>query len=99
MICCEPTDGVLRYENQTNDRGQTRPIIIITATMKRNCYVFLRRCFFHYIRFPDKETMEEIVEVHFSPQKELLSEGSNAFMDLREVVGSAVPSTSELLTG
>ena len=60
---------------------------------------FLRRCFFHYIRFPDKETMEKIVQVHF-PQlkKSLLREALEAFFDIREVPGlKKKPSTSELL--
>ena len=60
---------------------------------------FLRRCFFHYIRFPDRETMERIVEVHFPGLKrELLREALEAFFDLREVPGiKKKPSTSELL--
>jgi MoxR-like ATPase len=60
---------------------------------------FLRRCFFHYIRFPDKETMAEIVDVHFPGlKKELLKEALEAFYRLRDVPGlKKKPSTSELL--
>jgi MoxR-like ATPase len=60
---------------------------------------FLRRCFFHYIRFPDRETMTQIVDVHFPDlQRNLLREALNVFYDMREVPGlKKKPSTSELL--
>ncbi|OZA92181.1 MAG: ATP-binding protein, partial [Erythrobacter sp. 34-65-8] len=60
---------------------------------------FLRRCFFHYIKFPDRETMREIIEVHFPGiQKTLVSKAMDIFYDLRDVPGlKKKPSTSELL--
>jgi len=77
-----------------------RPIIIITSNNEKELPdAFLRRCFFHYIKFPDKETMERIVDVHFPKlKKELLSEALNAFYEVRDVPGlKKKPSTSELL--
>lgn len=88
------------YETKQTVVARHRPIIIITSNNEKELPdAFLRRCFFHYIRFPDKETMEAIVEVHFPGlKKELLSEALNAFYDLREVTGlKKKPSTSELL--
>ena len=60
---------------------------------------FLRRCFFHYIRFPDKETMQRIVDVHYPGlKKELLAEALRVFFDMRDMPGlKKKPSTSELL--
>lgn len=88
------------YETQTTVKAKHRPIIIITSNNEKELPdAFLRRCFFHYISFPDKDTMKDIVEVHFPGlKKELLSEAMNVFFDLRELPGlKKKPSTSELL--
>jgi MoxR-like ATPase len=88
------------YETKETVTAKNRPIIVITSNNEKELPdAFLRRCFFHYIRFPDKETMAEIVEVHYPGlQKRLVSEALNAFYDLREVPGlKKKPSTSELL--
>ena len=88
------------YETHETIVAKHRPIIVITSNNEKELPdAFLRRCFFHYIRFPDKETMEDIVEVHYPGlKKELLSEALNAFYELREVPGlKKKPSTSELL--
>ena len=88
------------YETKQTISARQRPIIMITSNNEKELPdAFLRRCFFHYIRFPDKETMERIVEVHFPGLKrELLREALEAFFDLREVPGiKKKPSTSELL--
>jgi MoxR-like ATPase len=77
-----------------------RPIIVITSNNEKELPdAFLRRCFFHYIRFPDADTMRDIVEVHYPGlKKALLEEALNAFYDLRDVPGlKKKPSTSELL--
>ena len=88
------------YETQQLVKAKTRPLVIITSNNEKELPdAFLRRCFFHYIRFPEKETMEKIVQVHF-PQlkKNLLREALEAFFDIREVPGlKKKPSTSELL--
>ena len=88
------------YETQQRVKAKNRPLVIITSNNEKELPdAFLRRCFFHYIRFPDKETMEKIVQVHF-PQlkKALLREALEAFFDIREVPGlKKKPSTSELL--
>ena len=88
------------YETQQLVKAKNRPLVIITSNNEKELPdAFLRRCFFHYIRFPDKETMEKIVQVHF-PQlkKSLLREALEAFFDIREVPGlKKKPSTSELL--
>jgi len=88
------------YETRETIRARHRPIIIITSNNEKELPdAFLRRCFFHYIRFPDKETMERIVHVHFPDLKrELLKESLEAFFEVREVPGlKKKPSTSELL--
>jgi len=88
------------YETQQTVRAKHRPIIIITSNDEKELPdAFLRRCFFHYIRFPDKETMAEIVQVHFPDLKQdLVREALEAFFELREVPGlKKKPSTSELL--
>ena len=88
------------YETQELVRARHRPIIVITSNNEKELPdAFLRRCFFHYIRFPDGETMTRIVEVHFPGLKrELLKEALEAFYRLREVPGlKKKPSTSELL--
>jgi MoxR-like ATPase len=88
------------YETQQLVKATNRPLVIITSNNEKELPdAFLRRCFFHYIRFPEKETMAKIVQVHF-PQlkKNLLREALEAFFDIREVPGlKKKPSTSELL--
>jgi MoxR-like ATPase len=88
------------YETKRLVKARHRPIIIITSNNEKELPdAFLRRCFFHYIKFPDKETMEKIVDVHFpSLKKNLLREALNAFYKVRDVPGlKKKPSTSELL--
>ena len=88
------------YETQKLVKAVHRPIIVITSNNEKELPdAFLRRCFFHYIRFPDKETMASIVDVHYPDLKrDLLSEALNAFYKVREVPGlKKKPSTSELL--
>jgi MoxR-like ATPase len=88
------------YETGETIKAVNRPIVIITSNNEKELPdAFLRRCFFHYIRFPEKETMEKIVAVHF-PQlkKSLLREAMEVFFEVREVPGlKKKPSTSELL--
>ncbi|MFO1402530.1 MAG: MoxR family ATPase [Steroidobacteraceae bacterium] len=88
------------YETRELVRARHRPIILITSNNEKELPdAFLRRCFFHYIRFPDEATMRRIVEVHFPRLKqELLAEALGAFFQLRETPGlKKKPSTSELL--
>jgi MoxR-like ATPase len=88
------------YETGETVRAKQRPIVIITSNNEKELPdAFLRRCFFHYIRFPDAETMAQIVEVHFPDlKKRLLKEALGLFFELREVKGlKKRPSTSELL--
>ena len=88
------------YETQQLIKAVHRPIIVITSNNEKELPdAFLRRCFFHYIKFPDKDTMERIVDVHYPGlKKALLSEALNAFYRVREVPGlKKKPSTSELL--
>jgi len=88
------------YETGETVRAKVRPIVIITSNNEKELPdAFLRRCFFHFIAFPDEETMEKIVEVHFPDLKgRLLSEALNMFFELRSVPGlKKKPSTSELL--
>ena len=88
------------YETGERVKAAQRPIVIITSNNEKELPdAFLRRCFFHYIRFPDRETMERIVRVHFPDiQKNLVAEAMNIFFDIREVPGmKKKPSTSELL--
>jgi MoxR-like ATPase len=88
------------YETGETVKAVHRPIVIITSNNEKELPdAFLRRCFFHYIRFPDPETMAAIVEVHFPKLKqELLRAALNAFFEIREVPGlKKKPSTSELL--
>jgi len=88
------------YETKELVKAKQRPIVFITSNNEKELPdAFLRRCFFHYIRFPDKQTMEKIVAVHF-PQlkKSLLREAMEVFFEVREVPGlKKKPSTSELL--
>ena len=88
------------YELRKTISAKQRPIVMITSNNEKELPdAFLRRCFFHYIRFPDRETMEKIVEVHFPGLKqELVQEALTIFFDVREVPGlKKKPSTSELL--
>ncbi|MDX3904078.1 MAG: MoxR family ATPase [Pigmentiphaga sp.] len=88
------------YETRETVRAVHRPLVIITSNNEKDLPdAFLRRCFFHYIRFPDKETMERIVKVHYPGlKKELLSAALDSFFQLRETPGlKKKPSTSELL--
>jgi MoxR-like ATPase len=88
------------YETRELIRATHRPIIIITSNNEKELPdAFLRRCFFHYIRFPDADTMRAIIDVHFPGLKqELLSEALKTFFELRETPGlKKKPSTSELL--
>ena len=90
------------YVHETRElvQARQRPIVVITSNNEKELPdAFLRRCFFHFIRFPDPETMTRIVAVHYPQLKrELLSEALNAFYKLREVPGlKKKPSTSELL--
>ncbi len=88
------------YETRETIRARHRPIIIITSNNEKELPdAFLRRCFFHYIRFPDAETMQRIVEVHFPGIKQaLLADALEAFYRIRDVPGlKKKPSTSELL--
>lgn len=88
------------YETQQLVKAKHRPLIIITSNNEKELPdAFLRRCFFHYIRFPELATMKKIVEVHFpSLKKELLAEALGLFFEVREVAGlKKKPSTSELL--
>jgi len=88
------------YETKELVKAAQRPIVFITSNNEKELPdAFLRRCFFHYIRFPDKETMEKIVEVHFPGLKRsLLREALEVFFEVREVPGlKKKPSTSELL--
>jgi MoxR-like ATPase len=88
------------YETQKLVKAKHRPAIIITSNNEKELPdAFLRRCFFHYIKFPDKETMQRIVDVHFpNLKKSLLREALEVFFEIREVPGlKKKPSTSELL--
>jgi MoxR-like ATPase len=88
------------YETRETVVAKQRPIVVITSNNEKELPdAFLRRCFFHYIRFPDRDTMTEIVEVHFPGlQKKLLAEALTVFYEIREVPGlKKKPSTSELL--
>jgi len=88
------------YETQQMVKAKNRPIIIITSNNEKELPdAFLRRCFFHYIRFPDRKTMSQIVDVHFpNVKKNLLKEALDIFFEIREVPGlHKKPSTSELL--
>jgi len=88
------------YETQETVVAKVRPIVIITSNNEKELPdAFLRRCFFHYIRFPEEAVMREIIEVHHPQiQNRLVKEALNVFYDLREVPGlKKKPTTSELL--
>jgi MoxR-like ATPase len=88
------------YETGENVVAKTRPIILITSNNEKELPdAFLRRCFFHYIQFPDRDTMQEIVDVHHPDiKKDLVKEAMEIFFDVRKVPGlKKKPSTSELI--
>jgi MoxR-like ATPase len=88
------------YETGETIRARHRPIVIITSNSEKELPdAFLRRCFFHFIKFPDAETMRDIVDVHFPGLKQhLVAESLRVFFELRDVPGlKKRPSTSELL--
>ncbi len=88
------------YETKQLVKAKKRPVIIITSNNEKDLPdAFLRRCFFHYIRFPDRETIKKIVDVHFpGVKKALLQRALEVFFDIREIPGlKKKPSTSELL--
>ncbi|HTR17285.1 MAG TPA: MoxR family ATPase [Acetobacteraceae bacterium] len=88
------------YETRQTISARHRPVVIITSNNEKELPdAFLRRCFFHYIRFPDRETMERIVQAHYPDLKqELAREALNVFFAIREAPGlKKKPATSELL--
>nr|WP_315456214.1 MoxR family ATPase [uncultured Sphingorhabdus sp.] len=88
------------YETQETVKAAERPIVIITSNNEKELPdAFLRRCFFHYIKFPDRTTMQAIIDVHFPGiQKMLVSKAMDIFYEVRDVPGlKKKPSTSELL--
>ncbi len=88
------------YETSETVVAENRPIVLITSNNEKELPdAFLRRCFFHYIQFPDKDTMRDIVAVHYPDiQKELVAQAMKMFYEIREVPGlKKKPSTSELL--
>ncbi|MBF8176175.1 AAA family ATPase [Herminiimonas contaminans] len=88
------------YETREMVKAKHRPLVIITSNNEKELPdAFLRRCFFHYIKFPDRDTMEQIVAVHFpNLKRELLAKALEVFYQIREVSGlKKKPSTSELL--
>jgi MoxR-like ATPase len=88
------------YETRETIKAIQRPLVFITSNNEKELPdAFLRRCFFHYIKFPDRDTMAKIVDVHYPGlKKELLKEALEVFFELREVPGlKKKPSTSELI--
>jgi MoxR-like ATPase len=88
------------YETGENIKATQRPIVVITSNNEKELPdAFLRRCFFHYINFPDRETMQSIIEVHHpSIKQDLVKEAMEIFFDVRKVPGlKKKPSTSELI--
>ncbi|HWF00272.1 MAG TPA: MoxR family ATPase [Caulobacteraceae bacterium] len=88
------------YETNETIRAKVRPVVVITSNNEKELPdAFLRRCFFHYIRFPDDQTMRQIIEVHYPGIKQkLVAEALRIFYDMRKVPGlKKKPSTSELL--
>ncbi len=88
------------YETQRTIAAKHRPVVIITSNNEKELPdAFLRRCFFHYIRFPDRETMDRIVEAHYPGiRNDLAREALNVFFQIRDVPGlKKKPATSELL--
>ena len=88
------------YETDETIKAKLRPVVIITSNNEKELPdAFLRRCFFHYIKFPDDATMRQIVDVHFPGiKRKLVAEALRIFFDMRKVPGlKKKPSTSELL--
>ena len=88
------------YETQQYIKARQRPIVVITSNNEKELPdAFLRRCFFHYISFPDHDTMKDIVDVHFpNLQQEIVRDALEVFFDVRKVPGlKKKPSTSELI--
>ncbi|GEO00631.1 ATPase AAA [Novosphingobium sediminis] len=88
------------YETHETIAAKERPIVVITSNNEKELPdAFLRRCFFHYIKFPDRQTMQSIIDVHFPGiQKTLVAKAMDIFYEVREVPGlKKKPSTSELL--
>ena len=88
------------YETQKLVKATTRPIVIITSNNEKELPdAFLRRCFFHYIEFPNSQTMEKIVDVHYPEiKKDLVRQAMDGFFDVRKIPGlKKKPSTSELI--
>ncbi len=88
------------YETRERVEAKDRPIVVITSNNEKELPdAFLRRCFFHYIKFPDRDTMQAIIDVHFPGiQKILVSKAMDIFYEVRDVPGlKKKPSTSELL--
>ena len=88
------------YETKETIKAKQRPVVIITSNNEKELPdAFLRRCFFHYINFPDRQTMQEIVNVHHPKiKKKLVKEALDIFFDIRKVPGmKKKPSTSELI--
>jgi MoxR-like ATPase len=88
------------YETRELIKAKHRPLVIITSNNEKDLPdAFLRRCFFHYIRFPDAEVMQQIVDVHFPHiKKDLLSAALKQFYEVRNLPGlKKKPSTSELI--
>ncbi|WP_108883126.1 AAA family ATPase [Anderseniella sp. Alg231-50] len=88
------------YETGETVKAANRPVVIITSNNEKELPdAFLRRCFFHFIKFPDADTMKDIIEVHYPGLKQrLVSEALNIFYEVRDVPGlKKKPSTSELL--
>ena len=88
------------YETQERITAAERPIVVITSNNEKELPdAFLRRCFFHYIKFPDRDTMQAIIDVHFPGiQRTLIAKALEVFYDVRDVPGlKKKPSTSELL--
>jgi MoxR-like ATPase len=92
--------GFYVYETREMVRAIHRPLVIITSNNEKELPdAFLRRCFFHYIKFPDKDTMQQIVDVHFPQLKrDLLAQALETFYTVRDIAGlKKKPSTSELI--
>jgi MoxR-like ATPase len=88
------------YETDEIIKAKHRPIVIITSNNEKELPdAFLRRCFFHYIKFPERETMQAIIEVHYpSIKKDLVQDALDVFFDVRDIPGlKKKPSTSELI--
>mgnify|MGYP001179805003 CR=1 FL=1 len=88
------------YETQKTITAKRRPVVVITSNNEKELPdAFLRRCFFHYINFPDRDTMQSIVDVHYPDiKKDLVKEAMDIFFDVRKVPGlKKKPSTSELI--